>query len=270
MRYRKSFSRLLSWRPWRLGDFEIGSSGSPSGALCAVWGRGWGLGLDEDHRCGSDRARYRQGLPGPLRGERGAWRAVRLAGQDQHGRGDHRLGGHRDAAARRQGDRRGALRRADRLGVPAGRADRREPAGARAALAEDVPLPRLLRSAGRGDADDLRRRYRPLGHRGQGVRPAGSHPARREVSRQGQRLRLDALPPDARRDEGGGRGVPGARLPGDQVRLGRVRPRHRARYRARPGGARGGGAGDRAAGRRRLVRHDLRKPLPAALAEGLD
>ena len=47
--------------------------------------------------------------------------------------------------------------------------------------------------------------------------------ARRALSRTVKALRLDPLPPHARRDAGGGRRLPGAGFPGDQVRLGRLR-----------------------------------------------
>ncbi len=46
----------------------------------------------------------------------------------------------------------------------------------------------------------------------------------RGIPRHGDGLRLDPLPPDARRDARRRGGVPGAGLSGNQVRLGRLRP----------------------------------------------
>ncbi len=57
----------------------------------------------------------------------------------------------------------------------------------------------LLRPARRGDAGDLGDRHRAVGHHGEGVRPADPRAARRQVARQGARLREHAVPADARR-----------------------------------------------------------------------
>ena len=147
-------------------------------------------------------------------------------------------------------------------------ADRRGPAGRRAAVAQDVPRPHLLRPARDRDPRDQRPRHRPLGHQGQGARQAGLRAARHAAARPGARVRLDA---DARHDGRGDRGdhgAEGAELHRGQARLGTARTGPEARCRPRRGRQGGGGRRrrdhDRLRARLRRRRQDARSRSPAS------
>ena len=76
-------------------------------------------------------------------------------------------------------------------------ADRRESAGGRAALVQDVSRQHLLRPARRCDPGDLRDRHRAVGHLRQVLPAAGPHPAGRQVARQSARLCQHVVPSHA-------------------------------------------------------------------------
>ena len=100
------------------------------------------------------------------------------------------------------------------------RPDRRGPVPDRVPLAQDVPGEHLRRPARDRHPRHERHRPGPLGHQGQGARPAGLEAAGRRVHQVAAPLRQLALRRDARRDRRAG---PAVRRPGvhrRQVRLG--------------------------------------------------
>ena len=136
---------------------------------------------------------------------------------------------------------------------PARRADRRGPARRRAALAEDVPRPHLLRPARDRDPRDQRPRHRALGHQGQGARASRSTSCSATPHRDRVRAYASMLMPDTPEEvtEAVDRAAR-AELHGRQARLGAARQGRRARRRARRG---------RQGGRRRRRRdHDRLRP----------
>ena len=114
--------------------------------------------------------------PDPAGGGGGARRAVRVAAQDQHRRGHHRLVRHRNATARRQGDRRCAIRRRDRASSRSGRHcwGRTRSNGNDSGRRWSAPSPTTV-----GRAWGCRCARAPTS-------PSGTSPARRSVSRSGR------------------------------------------------------------------------------------